>query len=85
MGRDMTHKRHFKPTPPPSSDALEKEELITLKEAAELSGFSIPYLRTISQVGRLRAIKKAGSWVTSLAAIEEYKNTRYIIIKKVQP
>lgn len=78
----MKHKRYM-PVPLASDIPPESEEYINLKEASEISGFSIPYLRTISQLGRLKAQKQAKTWVTTLAAIEEYKNNRMIKIKKV--
>lgn len=64
------------------SELLKPEELIKLDEAARISGFSVSYLREIAQRGRLWAIKKNRSWLTTLAAIEEYKRNRYLEVKK---
>ncbi len=63
--------------PVPSQDPLTIGELISLGEAAKLSGFSHVYLKDIAQSGRLRAKKIGRFWVTTLAAVEEYKETRH--------
>ncbi len=78
----MKHKRYL-PGHLASDIPAENEELINLKEASELSGFSIPYLRTISQHGRLKSQKVAKKWVTTLSAIEDYKNNRIVKVKKI--
>jgi hypothetical protein len=57
-------------------DPLTSDELLSLAEAANLSGLSMNYLRTIAIKGRLRAKKIGRNWVTTMAAIEEYKNSR---------
>ena len=67
------------PTP---LDPLTIGELISLADAAEKSGFSTTYLREIAQRGRLKAKKITGNWVTTLAAIEEYKSSRKYIAKE---
>jgi hypothetical protein len=64
------------------ADPLTIGELISLAEAAQLSGFSHDYLRDIAVSGRLRAKKIARNWVTTLAAVEEYKRTRKFIAKE---
>jgi hypothetical protein len=61
----------------PHIDPLTIDELITLPEAAKLSGLSHALLKDIAQNGRLRAKKYGRSWVTTLAAIEEYKKSRH--------
>jgi hypothetical protein len=66
-----------------ATNLLVGEDLITLKQASEESGFSIGYLRTIAQTGRLQAKKLGNNWLTTMSAIEEYKCTRVRIIKKV--
>jgi len=68
---------------PSPIDPLTIGELISLAEAAELSGFSEGYLRQIAISGRLRARKIARNWVTTLAAVELYKHNRFHILKKV--
>jgi hypothetical protein len=67
---------------PSPIDPLTIGELLSLTEAAQLSGFSMIYLRQIAQRGRLRARKITGNWVTTMAAIEEYKRTRSHKLKK---
>jgi excisionase family DNA binding protein len=66
-----------------SMDLLALGDLITLKQAAERSGFSMGYLRAIAQHGRLRAKKIGKTWLTTMAAVEEYKRTRTQIIRQV--
>jgi len=72
----MTPEDHQPPTTTPI-DPLTIGELITLIEAAELSGLSYGLLRTISRKGRLRAKKYGNTWLTTMASVEEYKNSRH--------
>lgn len=65
-----------------SVDPLTIGELINLKEASEKAGFSISYLRDIAQTGRLKAKKIGRDWLTTMAAVEEYKRTRKYIAKE---
>jgi hypothetical protein len=58
-------------------DPLTIGELITMSEASKLSGLSAALLRDIAQNGRLRTKKSGSIWLTTLAAIEEYKNSRH--------
>jgi excisionase family DNA binding protein len=67
---------------PSSIDPLTVGELISLAEAAELSGFSPNYLRDIARNGRLRAKKVGRDWLTTVAAVEEYRRTRSHTLKK---
>ena len=62
--------------PNSSPDPLAIGELISLAEAAELSGFDQKYLRNIADKGRLKAKKIGRNWITTIAAIEEYKASR---------
>jgi hypothetical protein len=57
-------------------DPLTIGGLLSLAEAAEKSGFNYENLKRVAQSGRLRAIKIGRNWVTTLAAVEEYKNSR---------
>jgi hypothetical protein len=57
-------------------DPLTIGELISLPEAAEKSGFSHELLKKTAKSGRLHAKKIGRDWVTTMAAIEEYKNSR---------
>ncbi|NWJ98977.1 MAG: hypothetical protein HXX20_24840 [Chloroflexi bacterium] len=72
----MTPEDHQPPTTTPI-DPLTIGELITLLEAAELSGLGYALLRRISGKGRLRAKKYGNTWLTTLAAVEEYKKSRH--------
>lgn len=66
----------------PLQDPLTVGELISLADAAKLSGFGVRYLQDIAQSGRLRAKKIARNWLTTMAAVEEYKRTRKFIVKE---
>jgi excisionase family DNA binding protein len=68
---------------PRPTDLLALGDLISLKQAAERSGFSVGYLRAIAQHGRLRAKKMGRGWLTTMAAVEEYKRTRVQIMRQV--
>ena len=57
-------------------DPLAIGEALTLTEAAKLSGFNSDFLRQLAIKGRLKAKKSGSIWLTTLAAIEEYKNGR---------
>ena len=48
------------------------DDLISLEEAAELSGFSTGHLRHLARKGDLWATKITGHWVTTRVAIETY-------------
>jgi excisionase family DNA binding protein len=51
-------------------------ELITLKEAAEYSGFSYNYLRNLVNKGRLKARKRGMQWFTTRDEVDEYIASR---------
>ena len=61
------------PTP---IDPLTIGELVSLAEAAEVSGFSHDNLKRVAQSGKLRAKKIGRNWITTLAAVEEYRENR---------
>ncbi len=63
-------------------DPLTIGGLISLKEAAEKSGFGIRYLQDIAKRGRLKSKKIGRDWLTTMAAIEEYKTSRKYIAKE---
>ena len=67
----------------PQPDPLTLGKLISLAEAAKLSGLSPDYLRKIAEKGRLRAEKIGRNWITTLEAVEQYKQTRSHILKDV--
>jgi excisionase family DNA binding protein len=54
-------------SPQPSLD-----ELITLKEAAELSGLSYSHLRLLARQGTIWARKMGNNWFTTAKAVEDY-------------
>jgi excisionase family DNA binding protein len=57
-------------------DPLKVGELITIPEAAELSGYNSKFLARLAAKGRLKAKRSGSAWLTTLAAIEEYKDSR---------
>jgi len=57
-------------------DLLTIGPLIGLTEAAEKSGYHAGFLRQAIKRGRLKAKKIASDWLTTMAAVEEYKNSR---------
>jgi hypothetical protein len=59
----------------PAVDPLTVGELISLAEAAELSGFSHSYLKDIAG-NRLPAKRLGRYWYTTMAAVEYYKENR---------
>ena len=48
------------------------DELISLREAAELSGLSAGHLRLLIRRGDIWGVKLGRNWVTTAQAIEEY-------------
>lgn len=54
----------------------DKEQLISLPDAAEIYGFNRRYLSAIARKGRLEAKKIGGSWITTPAAVEAYISSR---------
>lgn len=51
---------------------LAEENLISLAEAAALSGLSASHLKHLAEGGKLKARKIGRNWVTSEAAVSEY-------------
>jgi excisionase family DNA binding protein len=51
---------------------LENERLISLKEAAALSGLSHSHLQLLARTGRLRARRLGTDWFTTPEAVAEY-------------
>lgn len=54
----------------------DKTHLISLAEAAELYGFSQPYLAQLARRGRLKARKVGKFWVTTPLDVEEFIRSR---------
>ena len=48
------------------------DELITLKQAAELSGLSYSHFRLLAREGTIWAKKLGNSWFTTAQAVNEY-------------
>ena len=55
--------------------ALLARQLIPLSEAAKLTSYAEDYLGQRARQGRLKAIKIGRNWITTRAAIEDYRNT----------
>ena len=53
-----------------------KDQLISLREASEIYGFSYGYLRQLAGRGRLEAVKVGNSWVTTCADVEDFIRSR---------
>jgi len=51
---------------------LDREELISLSEAAAISGLSLKHLGLLARQGKLRARKIGRNWVTTKKAVAEY-------------
>ena len=51
---------------------MDREELITLSEAAAISGLSQVHLSLLARKGKLRARKIGRDWVTTREAVDEY-------------
>jgi len=54
------------------NDQPNLEDLISLKEAAALSGLSHDHLRRLAGSGNLWAKKMGRDWLTTVKALEEY-------------
>jgi excisionase family DNA binding protein len=48
------------------------EDLISLREAAELSGLSAGHLRLLVRQGKIWGIKLGRNWVTTAQAVQKY-------------
>ena len=51
---------------------LVQQPLITLREAAALSGLSPSQLRTLARLGRIEAVKMGRDWFTTQQAVAKY-------------
>jgi excisionase family DNA binding protein len=54
------------------SDQPSLDELISLRDAAELSGLSSGHLRLLVRRGEIWGVKLGRNWVTTAKALEEY-------------
>ena len=62
----MTQKKSFN----------DKDQLLSLPEAAELYGFNADHLRHLAQKGRLKAQKIGDRWITTPKDVEAYIRSR---------
>jgi hypothetical protein len=53
------------------------DDLITLSEAAEISGFTTRHLRLLAENGQLWAKKLGRNWFTTAQAVREYMATEH--------
>jgi len=60
----------------PGQQDQDKQELISLAEAAERYGFNRDYLSELARRGRLKAHKIGNMWVTTPADVEAYIASR---------
>ena len=56
--------------------AKDKDDLITLSEAAESYGYSGDYLRRLAEKGRLRARKLGRNWLTTSNDVKSFIESR---------
>ncbi|HEX7045904.1 MAG TPA: helix-turn-helix domain-containing protein [Burkholderiales bacterium] len=56
--------------------ARNKDDLLTLSQAAEAYGFSSDYLRRLAEKGRLRARKLGRNWLTTAQDMEAFIESR---------
>lgn len=56
-----------------TSDDFNPTEWITTTEAAELTGYSVQYLRRLVRQGRVKARKWVNAWMIDQAALLDYK------------
>ena len=47
-------------------------DLITLREAAAISGLSHSHLRNLSRTGKLESVKRGRDWFTTRKAVASY-------------
>jgi excisionase family DNA binding protein len=59
-----------------SDETIDKSRPITMSEAAKLYGFNHSYLTELARKGRLKATKSGGTWLTTVAHVEEYLASR---------
>ena len=47
-------------------------ELISVTEAAHISGFTVAYIRRLIRQGKIEGVKIGRNWLTTRATIQEY-------------
>ena len=57
-------------------ETRDKDELISLAEAARRYGFSHAYLRDLATSGKIKAVKIARNWLTTPTSVEEFIRSR---------
>jgi len=57
-------------------ETRDKDELISLAEAARRYGFSHAYLRDLAASGKIKAVKIARNWLTTPTSVEEFIRSR---------
>lgn len=58
------------------NDVNDKNNLISLSDAATIYGFTADHLRHLIHRNRLKAKKLGGVWLTTRADVEEYISSR---------
>jgi hypothetical protein len=53
----------------------DKEKWITVKDAAEQSGYAISTLQWLLRAGKVEGMKFGRDWLTTIEAVEKFKNT----------
>ena len=59
------------------TNSTDKNRLISLAEAATISGFSRNYLNNLAKRKRLKAEKLGNMWVTTIGDLEEFIQSRH--------
>ncbi|GAB4422349.1 MAG: hypothetical protein Kow00106_19520 [Anaerolineae bacterium] len=59
----------------PRDSIGETQSLISLVEAAKISGFSQGYLRRLMREGKISGIKIGRDWLTTEKAVKDYLST----------
>ncbi len=62
----------FSFNPPVDSAGVVLEKHISVKAAAEFSGYSIQYLRRLLRTDRLKGMKIGQVWLIKITSLEEY-------------
>ena len=62
----------------PSLEGILLDKVITVKAAAEATGYSVQYLRRLLRAGKLDGIKIGQVWLINTASLEAYLRIRHI-------
>jgi excisionase family DNA binding protein len=66
-------------SPLPSLDGILLDKCITVKAAAEVTGYSAQYLRRLLRAGKLDGTKIGQVWLIRLASLETYARNGHLV------